>query len=130
MLYFDVTTNVKKKGSHGINIGGLVQLDVIKIFEFKADWIENPGIGYWKKFPEKSMSHAAFLGKKWVSTHEIQLEIVYKKTLSDDPKLRNLEKAWKKIRDILCDTAHFWKQFPKFAYMPYSTWVNLKYIRF
>ena len=96
MLYFDVTTNVKKKGSHGINIGGLVQLDVIKIFEFKADWIENPGIGYWKKFPEKSMSHAAFLGKKWVSTHEIQLEIVYKKTLSDDPKLRNLEKAWKK----------------------------------
>ena len=92
MLYFDVTTNVKKKGSHGINIGGLVQLDVIKIFEFKADWIENPGIGYWKKFPEKSVSHAAFLGKKWVSTHEIQLEIVTKK-----PRLmtRNYE-IWKK----------------------------------
>ena len=55
---------------------------------------------YWKKFPEKPLSHDPFLGKNsfsWVSTYEIYLEIVSGKSPESPPI--------------------FWKLFPGFAYM-------------
>ena len=46
---------------------------LIKIFEFKADWVENPGIGYWKKFPKKSVSHesSGFACMGWSKIYQI-----------------------------------------------------------
>ena len=55
---------------------------------------------YWKKFPEKPLSHDPFLGKNifsWVSTHEIYLEIVSGKSPESRPKIAKSGKAWKKF---------------------------------
>ena len=45
---------------------------------------------YWKKFPEKPLTHDPFLGKNissWVSTHELYLEIVSGKSSESRPKI-------------------------------------------
>ena len=78
-----------------------------------------PDIG--KKFPEKPLSHDPFLGKNifsWVSTHEIYLEIVSKKSFESIPKIAKSGKGLEKVSGISPKSPPvFWNQFPGFAWV-------------
>ena len=67
---------------------------------------------YWKKFPEKPLSHDPFLGKNifsWV-THEIYLEIVSGKSPKSRPKIAKSEKSLEKVSGISPESPPiFWK---------------------
>ena len=55
---------------------------------------------YWKKFPEKPLSHDPFLGKNifsWASTHEIYLEINSGKSPESRPKIAKSGKCPEKV---------------------------------
>ena len=68
---------------------------------------------YWKKFPEKPLSHGQFLGKNilsWVSTHEIYLEIVSGKSPESRPKIAKFGKNLEKVSGISPESPLiFWK---------------------
>ena len=58
---------------------------------------------YWKKFPERPLTHDPFLGKNissWVSTHEIYLEIVSGKSPESRPKIAKSGKSLEKFSGI------------------------------
>jgi len=68
---------------------------------------------YWKKFPEKPLSHAPFLRKNifsWVGPHGIYLEIVSGKSPESLPKIAKSEKSLEIVSGISPESPPvFWK---------------------
>ena len=89
--------------------------DIVNIVNLGNDPGEFPETfsRYWKKFPEKPLSHDPFLGKNifsWVSTHEIYLEIVSGKSPESRPKIAKSGKSLEKVSGISPESPPvFWK---------------------
>ena len=69
---------------------------------------------YWKKFPEKPLSHDPFLGKNifsWVSTHEIYQETVSGKSPESRPKTAKPGKSLEKFSGISPESPFFGNSF-------------------
>ena len=68
---------------------------------------------YWKKVPEKPLSHDPFLGKHifwWVSTHEVEMEIVSAKSPPSWPEIAKSGKSLETVSGISpVSTPVFWK---------------------
>ena len=79
----------------------------------------------WKNFPEKPLSHAPFLGKKYFFYGWVLMKFTWKNfpenPLSHAPKLQNLKKIWKNFSGYPLSHAPIFGKF--FRDLP--IWVNL-----